>query len=107
MQFDWKRFMNRNYPIAVHCRTEKEAEDFCREMHEHGLTWCNKGSYLKCNEYNTYKEETCYTNEGMFADRNFYIRNGYEILEWSDYIDSIYIMTYNPDSSTWYNAMVY
>lgn len=31
----------------VHCKTEEEAKDFCKQMHEHGMKWCNGESYLK------------------------------------------------------------
>lgn len=34
MQFNWEEFMNRNNKIAVHCKTEKEAIDFCKQMDE-------------------------------------------------------------------------
>lgn len=38
MQFNWEEFMDKNNKIAVHCKTEEEAIDFCRQMDAHG-TW--------------------------------------------------------------------
>lgn len=83
-KFNWKRFKKKN-KIAVHCKTEEEANDFCKKMNEHGLKWALGASYLDENHWNTYKEDTCYIN-GMYSDKNFYSRNGYEILEWSDFM---------------------
>lgn len=34
-KFDWGKF--RNEKIAVHCKTEEEAKDFCQKMHEQGV----------------------------------------------------------------------
>lgn len=34
-QFDWERFKTEK--IAVHCKTEEEANDFCKKMHEHEM----------------------------------------------------------------------
>lgn len=36
-QFNWEEFKDGNNKIAVHCKTEEEAKDFCKQMHEHGL----------------------------------------------------------------------
>lgn len=86
MQFNWKEFMNRNNKIAVHCKTEKEANDFCREMAEHRMRWANDESYLKNNNWNCYQEKTCYSNERKYAKKDYYEECEYKILEWSDYM---------------------
>lgn len=75
MQFDWEEFMNKDNVIAVHCKTEEEAIDFCKQMHEHGMKWRDGDSYLKENNWNMYKEETCYKNDGRFASFPFYKEN--------------------------------
>lgn len=36
-KFNWEEFLDRNNKIAVHCKTEEEAKDFCNQMNEHGL----------------------------------------------------------------------
>ena len=38
-EFDWDKFKNESNKIVVHCRTEEEAKDFCRKMHEQGMRW--------------------------------------------------------------------
>ena len=84
MKFNWEEFLS-NDKIAVHCRTEEQAIDFCKQMHEHGLEWIDHQSYLKDTSWKTYKEETVYEGDGCFANLGYYKNNNYTILEWSDY----------------------
>lgn len=88
MQFNWDEFMDKNIKIAVHCKTEEEAIDFCRQMNTHGMKWYNGDSYLKKNNWDRYKEETCYKNNGCFASFLFYKENCKEMkfIEWSNYM---------------------
>lgn len=69
----------------MHCKTEEEAKDFCKRMHEHGMKWCSGESYLKETNYKFCEEEICYI-KGEFSPYQYYKSNGYEILEWSDYM---------------------
>lgn len=85
-KFDWKRFKDIDNKIAVHCKTEKEAKDFCNQMHEHGMTWVSGRRYLVYTYYEEYKEESCYTNYGVVVTCDFCKKNGYTILEWNDYM---------------------
>lgn len=85
-KFNWNEFKNEENKIAVHCKTEEEAKDFCKRMHEHGMKWCSGKSYLKEINYESCEEETCYI-KGEFSPYQYYKSNGYEILEWSDYMD--------------------
>ena len=84
MKFNWEEFLS-NDKIAVHCSTEEQAIDFCKQMHEHGLSWRDGQSYLKNTSLETYKEETAYGGDGCFASLEYYTGNSYTILEWSDY----------------------
>lgn len=84
-KFNWDEFKNKDNKIAVHCKTEEEAKDFCKRMHEHGMKWCSGKSYLKEINYESCEEETCYI-KGEFSPYQYYKSNGYEILEWSDYM---------------------
>lgn len=88
MQFNWEEFMDKNNKIVVHCKTEEEAIDFCSQMNTHGMKWYNGDSYLKKNNWDKYKEETCYKNNGCFASFLFYKENYKEMkfIEWSDYM---------------------
>ena len=86
MRFNWEEFKDADNKIAVHCKTEEEAKDFCKRMHEEGLKWCSGKSYLKETNYKFCEEEMCYIR-GEFSPYQYYKSNGYEILEWSDYMN--------------------
>lgn len=86
-KFNWDEFKNIKNKIAVHCKTEEEAKDFCKQMHEQGMKWCTGKSYMEKTNYEEYKGETCYAGFGMFSSYRYYNSEGYEILEWSDYMN--------------------
>lgn len=85
-KFNWDEFKNKYNKIVVHCKTEEEAKDFCKQMHEHGMKWCNGESYLKNTNYNARNEGTCYYGAGEYSSRVFAEKYNYKILEWSDYM---------------------
>lgn len=85
-KFNWDEFKNEYDKIAVYCKTEEEAVDFCKQMHEHGMKWCNGESYLKNTNYMR-NEGTCYYGSGEYSTRDFAEKYNYKILEWSDYMD--------------------
>ena len=84
-KFNWDEFKNKDNRIVVHCKTEGEAKDFCRQMHEHGMKWSNGESYLKNTNYNVRHEGTSYYGSGEYSSRVFAEKYNYKILEWSDY----------------------
>ena len=84
-QFDWRRFKREK--IAVHCKTEDEAKDFCQKMHEQGMKWNRSGdSFLETTRYHAFQKETCYSGTGCYCPYDYYKENEYTILEWSDYM---------------------
>ena len=85
-KFNWNEFKNTGNKIAVHCKTEEESVDFCKQMHEHGMKWDGGYSYLCYTNYSIYTERTCYIAEGKYCYENYYKKRGYTILEWSDYM---------------------
>lgn len=86
MKFDFGKYKGQK--VAMHCKTEQEAIDFCNYMHEHGKKWNNGEPYGLIINYNVYGSKTCYWfNAGKFGDKEWFIENDFEILEWSDYTD--------------------
>lgn len=85
-KFNWDEFKNKYNKIAVNCKTEEEAKDFCKRMHEHGMKWCTGKSYMEKTNYEEYKGETCYRGNGEYSSRDFAEKYNYKILEWSDYM---------------------
>lgn len=86
-KFNWNEFQNKDNRIAVHCKTEEEAVDFCKQMHEHGMKWRDGNSYLELTEYEKKLNETCYYGSGEYSSRDFAEKCNYKILEWSDYMN--------------------
>ena len=84
MEFNLEEFIS-NDKIAVHCETEEQAKDFCRQMHEHGLEWNFGQSYLQKTYWNIDEGNTCYTGHGTYCCMEYYDNNNYTILEWSNY----------------------
>lgn len=85
-KFNWNEFKNKDNKIAVHCKTEEEAKDLCKQMHEHRMKWCNGESYLKNTNYNVHHEGTCYYGSGEYSSRDFAEKYNYKILEYGDYM---------------------
>ena len=84
-KFNWDEF--KEVKFVVHCKTEEEAKDFCRQMYKHGMVWGSGNSYLSCTHYEKYKDKTCYDGQGLYQSYDHFKKYRYEILEWSDYMD--------------------
>ena len=90
-KFDWDNFKNSPKRICVHVRTPKEAKQFRKLMHEHGLKWCNGDDYTnvtdenKMGGWNDYKENTAYDNKGQYGSLHYSNKMGNEILMFSSY----------------------
>lgn len=86
--FDWNAFGKERNKIAVHCKTEEEAIDFCNQSHEHGYDWRGRRKRNELTYWEDYREETCYIKD-EFTEREYYEDLGYTILEWSDYMATL------------------
>lgn len=84
-KFDWDTFGREENKIAVWCKTEEEAIDFCKKSHEKGYDWGSGISRVAESFWEFYQSETCYATE-FYSPRDFYIKNNYNIFEWSDFI---------------------
>lgn len=85
-KFNWDEFKDADNKIAVHCKTEEEAKDFCKQMRGQGMKWRNGKSYLKNTNYDMFNERTCYYGDGECSSLDFAENHNYKILEWSDYM---------------------
>ena len=86
-KFNWDEFKNEENKIAVNCKTEEEAKDFCKQMYKHGMEWASGGSYLSYTHYGIYRDKTCYDGDGGYQSYDYFEKCEYRILEWSDYMD--------------------
>ena len=99
MVFNWDKFMDRKNKIAVHCKTEKEADTFLLCAREHGIKWNN--------DWSIYGGETCYCSSQFYygigvSERDYFESRGYKILEWEDYMDIESHITTNYDDLATY-----
>lgn len=51
---------NYKYKVVVHCRTKQEAQSFLKFLHKLGYRWCSCSSLLEIDNYEDYREDTCY-----------------------------------------------
>lgn len=66
---------------AVHCATKEEAKRICKIAHDNGLKWNTGRTYIGENNWEEYKEETCYNfNLNVFESLYYYKKEGYEII---------------------------
>lgn len=86
-KFNWDEFKNKDNKIAVHCKTEEEAIDFCKQMYKHGMVWASGSSYLSYTRYGVYRDKTCYGGDGRYRSYDCFKKYKYKILEWSDYMN--------------------
>ncbi len=84
MEFNWEEFKASD-KISVHCKTEEEAIDFCKHMHEHGMEWNSGESYLDETNWNQHMKGQCYASYGAYSSVKYFTKNNCTILEWSDY----------------------
>lgn len=80
----WRKFLNKDITIAVHCNTDTDAIEFCKMMHDKGLRWCSGRSYLNTINWYMYKENTCYTNDGFCCDYEYCKKDNNIIYEYED-----------------------
>ena len=85
--FDWDAFGIGENKIAVHCKTEEEAIDFCSQSHEHDYDWISGRSRAEITNWDSesYAEETCYTYDS-YCGKSYFKLEEYKIVEWSDYM---------------------
>lgn len=85
-KFNWEEFKDKNNKITVHCKTEEEAKDFCKQMHEHGMKGVGGWDYSSNTFWYYYRNNTCYGNHGTYGTTYHFNEHSYTILEWSDYM---------------------
>lgn len=85
-KFNWDEFKNTGNKIAVHCKTDEEAKDFCKQMHEKGMRWSDGETLLENTVWYVHSEKTCYVYGVNFSHYKWAKKKGYRILEWSDYM---------------------
>ena len=81
--FDIKRFTNER--IAVHCRTNRSAENFLSMLEAKEII-SSEDKTIFLGYYDSYKDETCFSFGGklVYSPLYNYINHGYLIYEWQE-----------------------
>ena len=84
MKFDIANYKGQ---YAMHCKTARESREFCDYLDGLGKTWKSRETYAMATNWSVFKSETCYCfNDGMISRLSCCKRDGYIILEWSDFV---------------------
>ena len=95
MKITLQNFYN-DFPIGkacIHCETEDQAIKLLQEFHRIGKTWIIGRSYLKETSWESYKSDTVYYNDGMFADIGYAVRNKDVVIKFEDVIFAVEKLT--------------
>lgn len=83
MKFDFDKYPGK---YVMHCKTEEEAKEFCKVMHDAGRKWNNGELYIGNTDWNCFKNRTTYSfNNATYGPVGSMRKAGYKILEWSDF----------------------
>ena len=81
--FDFNKYIG---SYVMHCKTYREAEEFCNLMYENRMNWCDGKSYHDDTLWGTYEKDTCYKfDTGQYCSIGWYESQGCTVLEWSDF----------------------
>ena len=87
-QFDWEEFKKKK--IAVHCKTEEEANNFLEQADKQKITWHSGEKANSKNYWYDEKQNTCYSFAcGLsYQSIKYHKKVGRKIIEWSDYMQT-------------------
>ncbi len=75
-----------NSDVAIHCKTEEEANVLLSYLNSIGRTWKSGDSYIERNSYKLYGHETCYSfNAGMYGPLSWYQQHNWTVYEFDDF----------------------
>ena len=82
-----KEFFESKERLAIHCNTEEKANKLLKEFDKFGKTWWTGEGYLENTCFHTYKDKTCYFNDGWLCEIEYYENdNNYKIYSFEDII---------------------
>lgn len=89
--FNWEDFFDTD-KIAVSCKTEEEASDFIKEACKNQKfkdRWYHYGNTVDDTDWYCFQDETCYINCACFTSLFTARSQGYDIVNWSDFMTNI------------------
>lgn len=79
-----KEFWESKEKLVIHCDTEEKAKTLLSAFDKMGKRWRSIDKYTSKNCWNIYEEDTCYSNDGFYDNKDFYIGQGVTIYEFED-----------------------
>lgn len=92
--FDWEAFETQK--IAVHCDTEEKAKAFLKECHDRRMEWYGGASLLSHNNWELYREKTCYTSGVTYGSKGYFETEDYPIIPYP----------FTPEPPKYYNGKI-
>ena len=79
-----QQFWDSEEKLAIHVRSEEEANKLCKAFHNLGKEWYVGASYLNRNIYEHYGKSTCYTNMGTYGNIDVYLAGNIKVYEFDE-----------------------
>lgn len=79
-----KEFFNSDRSLAIHCDTEEKANILLKAFDKMGKKWNSSTLYTKESNYEWYKEETCYYNDGTYCKKDWCLTMGAKVYEFEE-----------------------
>jgi len=71
--------------VVIHCDTHEKAKKILRWADEQYLEWCSGRTYVESDNWENYKEETCYCfYKGSFCSIDKWMSIDYKILTYEE-----------------------
>ena len=85
MQSQTKKLEEFTDKDVIHCPTEELAVKICKLLHDRGFIWGSGATFIKINNWDSFKENTCYLiKKGEYASLIYYENKGYTIYKAED-----------------------
>lgn len=79
-----KAFFESEKPMSIHCNTRQKAKILLNAFDKLGKKWSGGESYISYNNYEKYKDRTCYSNNGGYSPYEWHEKNDYIIYEFDE-----------------------
>lgn len=79
-----KEFWSSKENLAIHCKTEEQANKLLKAFDKFGQKWISGRSYLVDSHWDELKEEICYDNQNIHGPYYVYEDDNYKIYEFED-----------------------
>ena len=79
-----QEFFNSKEKLAIHCDTKEKANRLLKAFDRLGEKWLSGESYLELNCWYIHEKNTCYSNDNMYCEEQYYKKKRCRIIEFED-----------------------